>query len=71
MIKDNNFAIITLVLSLVSILIASNLASVNADKDFCYDQVGDGRHCFEKEKRCDLAQKHDELAESPCYNEDN
>ena len=71
MIKNNNFAIITLVFLLVSILSLSYLSSVNADKDFCYDQVGDGRHCFEKEKRCDRAQKHDELAESPCYNEDN
>lgn len=71
MIKNNNFTIITLVLLLVSILSLSYLSSVNADKDFCYDQVGDGRHCFEKEKRCDQAQKHDELVESPCYTEDN
>lgn len=71
MIKNNNFTIITLVLLLVSILSLSYLSSVNADKDFCYDQVGDGRHCFEKEKRCDQAQKNDELAESPCYTEDN
>jgi hypothetical protein len=71
MIKNNNFAIITLVFLLVSILSLSYLSSVNAVKDFCYDQVGDGRHCFENEKRCDQAQKHDELAESPCYNEDD
>jgi hypothetical protein len=71
MIKNNNFAIITLVFLLVSILSLSYLSSVNAVKDFCYDQVGDGRHCFEKEKRCDQAQKRDELAESPCYYEDD
>jgi len=71
MIKNNNFTIITLVLLLVSILSLSYLSSVNGDKDFCYDQVGDGRHCFEKEKGCDQAQKNDELAESPCYTEDN
>ncbi len=69
MIKRNIFAIITLVLLSVSILSLSYLPSVNADKDFCYDQVGDGHHCFEKEKMCDKAQRHDEIAESHCYKE--
>lgn len=53
-----------LVMAIISSL--SYLSSVNADKDkdLCYDQVGDGHLCFEKESRCEKVQKHDEIAES-------
>ena len=59
-----------LVMAIISSL--SYFSSVNADKDkdLCYDEVGDGHLCFEKESRCEKVQKHDEIAESPCYNQD-
>lgn len=62
--------VIVLVMAVISSL--SYLSSVNADKDkdSCYDQVGDGHFCFAKESRCEKVQKHDEIAESPCYNQD-
>ena len=40
---------------------------VNAVKLFCYDKVGEGHPCFETEKKCKQVQKHDDIAESPCY----
>jgi hypothetical protein len=43
--------------------------SANADIDFCYDQVGDGHYCFEKKGKCEIANKDDSMAESPCYGE--
>jgi len=58
--------IITLLITLSSL----NYGSVNADTDFCYDQVGDGHYCFDKKGKCDNSQKDDEVAESPCYTED-
>jgi hypothetical protein len=65
-------SIIGIVLVMAIISSISYLSSVNADKDkdLCYDQVGDGHLCFEKESRCEKVQKHDEIAESPCYNQD-
>jgi hypothetical protein len=70
---------IMLTLSLVVVLMLS-IALVNTsyniawsksdnDKDYCYDQVGDGHFCFSK-KECRQDQKNDEIAESPCYNKD-
>lgn len=47
--------------------ISSNLAW--SDKDWCYDQVGDGHPCFETKNKCKHEAKLDE-AESPCYNQD-
>ena len=61
--KINILAITTLVLLSASIFSLSYPSSVTADKDYCYDQVGDGHYCFVKEKRCEKAQKHDEIAE--------
>ena len=48
-------------------LTVSNSLFVNASKSFCYDQVGGSQDCFETEKKCKQVQKHDEIAESPCY----
>ena len=42
----------------------------DSDKDYCYDQVGDGHPCFDTKKQCRQDQKNDEIAESPCYNKD-
>ena len=47
-----------------------NTILAGRDKDFCYDQVGDGHFCFDTEKQCEKRQNHDEMAESPCYNKD-
>ncbi|MDP9306495.1 MAG: hypothetical protein M3O68_09165 [Thermoproteota archaeon] len=65
-----SITVIILIVALIDNL--SYLSPVNADKDkdYCYDQVGDGHFCFEKENRCVKVQKHDEIAESPCYNRD-
>jgi len=52
---------------LVLSLTVANSLFVNASKSFCYDQVGGSHHCFETEKKCKQVQKHDEIAESPCY----
>jgi hypothetical protein len=40
------------------------------DKDYCYDQVGDGHFCFDSKQKCRHEQRHDEIAESLCYNKD-
>jgi len=41
--------------------------SVNS---FCYDEAGDGQFCFKNEKNCNKQQSDDQIAESPCYEED-
>jgi len=64
------FGIIILIVTTITNLGYLSIVNADRDKDFCYDQVGDGNICFEKEKRCEKAQKHDEIAESPCYNQD-
>ena len=64
------FGIITLIITTIAGL--GYLETVNAGKDkhFCYDQVGDGHMCYAKDKHCEKDQKNDEIAESPCYNQD-
>ena len=42
----------------------------DSDKDYCYDQVGDGHPCFDTKQKCRQEQKSDDIAESHCYNED-
>ena len=65
-----------LIAPLVTVLILSAIistASYNiawSDKDYCYDQVGDGHFCFDTKKKCRPEQKQDDIAESPCYNKD-
>ena len=53
-------------------LISSNVVWANSDrdKDYCYDQVGDGHFCYNTKEKCRHEQKSDEVAESPCYNKD-
>jgi len=62
--------VIVLVMAITSSLSYSSSVNADKDKDLCYDEVGDGHPCFEKESRCEKVQKHDEIAESPCYNQD-
>ena len=63
------------VISLITLsiaLISGNVASSDSDRDrdYCYDQVGDGHFCFDTKEKCRHEQKIDEVAESPCYNKD-
>ena len=37
---------------------------------FCYDEAGDNQFCFKNEKNCNKQQSDDQIAESPCYEED-
>jgi hypothetical protein len=62
---------LALMLFLIMVTICSSykIATVSADKGYCYDQVGDGHHCYQKENRCEKAQKEDDIAESHCYRE--
>jgi hypothetical protein len=60
-----------IVISSIYILTNSyNILFADSDKDFCYDQVGDGHFCFDTKEKCKHEQKHDEIAESHCYKED-
>jgi hypothetical protein len=66
----NSYVIISLIailiLSIVSSAITYNVAWSN--KKYCYDQAGDGHFCFETKKACKHTEKHDDEAETPCYN---
>lgn len=62
------FTIMTLTLALISSLYS--VAWADSDKDFCYDQVGDGEFCFNTKQKCKHEQKDDDISESPCYNKD-
>ena len=57
-----------LILSVITSAISYNIAW--SDKNYCYDQVGDGEPCFDTKIKCKHEQKLDEEAESPCYNDD-
>ena len=39
----------------------------NAIDTYCYDHVGDTRHCFDTKEDCNKAQEDDNVAESHCY----
>jgi len=62
---------------LLSVIIAASFIGVfsmshdsaNAYIRFCYDQVGDDHYCFDKNRNCEIANKDDSMAESPCYDE--
>ena len=69
------FRISIVVISLITLsiaLISGNVASSDSDRDrdYCYDQVGDGHFCFDTKEKCRHEQKSDEVAESACYNKD-
>jgi hypothetical protein len=53
---------------MASITVVVNFNMALADEDFCYDQSGDGHFCFHQRDSCKFHEKHDELAETPCYN---
>jgi len=62
--------IMTLVFTIISASVGLAWANSDKDKDYCYDQVGDGHFCFDTKDKCEHEQKHDEIAESRCYNKD-
>ncbi|HEY7078700.1 MAG TPA: hypothetical protein VH500_03300 [Nitrososphaeraceae archaeon] len=43
---------------------------VFANEDFCYDQAGNGHFCFHQRDTCKYEQRHDQIADTPCYNKD-
>jgi len=67
---NRNILATTLVVLSLPIINLGYISSVIADSDYCYDKVGDGHHCFERENRCEKAQKHDGITKSHCYKED-
>jgi hypothetical protein len=66
-----SIVVITLVILGIA-LVSSNVgwSDLEKDKDYCYDEVGDGHFCFDTKKNCIREQKSDAVAESPCYNMD-
>ena len=56
--------------SILSAIIYTNSFNVAwSDEDFCYDQVGDGQHCFEVLQKCKNQQRNDDIAEIHSYSE--
>lgn len=39
----------------------------DSDKDYCFDEVGDGHPCFDTKEKCKIEQEKDEIPESPGY----
>ena len=67
---NSQFFIFLIVVTFMASYFIPSTILASSDKDFCYDQVGDGHFCFGTEKQCEKRLKHDDIAESPCYNED-
>lgn len=58
-----------ILVALAAIMIIMDSFSIAlADEDFCYDEAGSGHFCFHQRDSCKYQQKHDEIAETPCYN---
>jgi len=73
----NSKIAISISISLIAILEFAMSSITLADshrndshRNYCYDQVGDGdgHFCFDTKKECKHEQKHDDIAETPCYN---
>ena len=68
-----NIRVVALLLTVLILSVATSSITYNigwSDKVYCYDQVGDGHNCYETKRKCTNEQKHDDIAESPCYNRD-
>ena len=61
-------AVLILVAMASIIIVLNSFSIVFADEDFCYDEAGSGHFCFHQRDSCKHEQKHDEIAETPCYN---
>ena len=62
------FSLFAVTILLVSVSVTNTYVWAD-DKDYCYDEVGDGHNCYETKQKCRNELKHD-IAESPCYNRD-
>jgi hypothetical protein len=62
--------VVVLVLTLAIISASYNfaLSKPATDKKYCYDQVGEHHFCFDTKEKCKHEQKHNDKAETPCYN---
>jgi hypothetical protein len=63
-------AILILVAMASITILVNSFSIVFADEDFCYDEAGSGHFCFHQRDTCKHEQRHDEIAETPCYNKD-
>jgi hypothetical protein len=61
-------AVFILVAMTSIIIVLNSFSIVFADEDFCYDQAGNGHLCFHQRDTCKFEQKHDYIADTPCYN---
>jgi hypothetical protein len=60
--------VLLLVLAIVNISDNFALSKSTGNKNYCYDQVGEHHFCFDTKKECKHEQKHNDEAETPCYN---
>ena len=66
----NQITLFSVIISALFIGVFSmSKGSANAVIHSCYDQVGEGHYCFDKNENCEIANKDDSTAESPCYDE--
>jgi len=65
MIKVHFLSIIVGIL-LIVLSNSHNVTWADSFSSSCYDEVGDGQFCFNKEADCNNAQKSDQIAESHC-----
>ena len=70
MLNGRATAIFILIAMACITVVVDFLSTASADEDFCYDQAGDGHFCFHQRDTCKHEQRHDEIAETPCYNKD-
>ncbi len=66
--KASTILMLVAILSLT--IVVNSISIVFADEDFCYDESGSGHFCFHQRDTCKHEQRHDEIAETPCYNKD-
>jgi hypothetical protein len=69
MVLNQTILLSVIISAMFSGILSLSQDSANADISSCYDQIGDGHYCFEKKEKCEIANKDDSIAESPCYNE--
>jgi len=68
---NRKVSVIFILVAMMFITIVMNSFSiVFADEDFCYDEAGSGHFCFHQRDTCKHKERHDDIAETPCYNKD-
>ena len=66
--KVSTILILVAILSIT--IVVNSFSIVFADEDFCYDESGSGHFCFHQRDTCKHTERHDDIAETPCYNKD-